>query len=87
MVCRLRPAARGAASRHLQIYEGQTPYQDDYLYMSQDLVPHTRLVRVDRTASVEAVSNHLPSMVDVDPSQTVPARSRLDTIGQLPRTR
>jgi endonuclease/exonuclease/phosphatase family metal-dependent hydrolase len=70
--------------RHLQTYEGPIPYQDDYLYMSADLVPHTRLVRIDRTATVQAVSDHFPLMVDVDLSQTAPARSRRD-IGQLPQ--
>ena len=52
--------------RHLQTYEGKIPYQDDYLYMSEDLVHRTRLSWIDRTATVEAVSDHFPLMVDVD---------------------
>jgi hypothetical protein len=52
--------------RHVQTYEGQVPYQDDYLYMSKDLMRRTRLVKIERTASVQAVSDHFPLMVEVD---------------------
>jgi endonuclease/exonuclease/phosphatase family metal-dependent hydrolase len=52
--------------RHVQTYEGPIPYQDDYLYMSQDLVRRTRLVQIERTAAVEAVSDHFPLIVEID---------------------
>jgi endonuclease/exonuclease/phosphatase family metal-dependent hydrolase len=52
--------------RHVQTYEGPTPYQDDYLFTSQDLVDRTRLVKIERTPLVEAVSDHYPLMVEVD---------------------
>ena len=52
--------------RHLQTYEGAIPYQDDYLYMSEDLVRRTRLVQMERTEAVQAVSDHFPLIVEVD---------------------
>ena len=51
--------------RHLQTYEGLVPYQDDYLYVSENLVRGARLLGIDRTPAVEAVSDHFPLMVDV----------------------
>jgi endonuclease/exonuclease/phosphatase family metal-dependent hydrolase len=52
--------------RHVQTYEGPVPYQDDYVYMSEDLVHRTRLVKIERTAAVEAVSDHFPLLVEID---------------------
>ncbi len=52
--------------RHMQTYEGRVPYQDDYLYVSEKLGRDARLVKIERTTAVEAVSDHFPLMVDVD---------------------
>ena len=51
--------------RHLQTYEGLVPYQDDYLYVSENLVGGAGLVGIERTTAVEGVSDHFPLMVDV----------------------
>jgi endonuclease/exonuclease/phosphatase family metal-dependent hydrolase len=51
--------------RHLQTYEGLVPYQDDYLYVSENLARGARLVGIDRTPAVAAVSDHFPLMFDV----------------------
>jgi endonuclease/exonuclease/phosphatase family metal-dependent hydrolase len=52
--------------RHIQTFEGSIPYQDDYIYVSEDLVTSTRFVEVDRTTGIEAVSDHFPLIVELD---------------------
>ena len=52
--------------RHLQTYEGRTPYQDDYIYVSEDLVRCIKLVEIERTERVQAVSDHFPLVVEID---------------------
>jgi endonuclease/exonuclease/phosphatase family metal-dependent hydrolase len=46
--------------RHIRTLEGDTPYQDDYIYASPDLADAMRLVTFERTTGVEAVRDHLP---------------------------
>jgi hypothetical protein len=52
--------------RHVQTYDSTVPYQDDYLYMSGDPVGRARLVGIERTVMIEAVSDHFPLIVEVD---------------------
>jgi endonuclease/exonuclease/phosphatase family metal-dependent hydrolase len=52
--------------RHVRTLEGKKPYQDDYVYASRDVAAATRLVAVERTPGMEAVSDHLPVVVEIE---------------------
>lgn len=52
--------------RHVRTLEGPTPYQDDYIYASADVAEAMRLVTVERTEGIEAVSDHYPLVAEID---------------------
>ena len=52
--------------RHVQTLEGPVPYQDDYIYVSEDLVASARFARVERSDRAASVSDHFPLIVEID---------------------
>lgn len=52
---------------HVQTIEGPTPYQDDYLYASPDVTNAVTDMQVARSDALEAVSDHMPLVLDVEP--------------------
>lgn len=52
--------------RHLRTIEGPTPYQDDYIYVSSDLAASIRFRKMERSEKAEAISDHLPLVIDLD---------------------
>lgn len=52
--------------RHVQTIEGPTPYQDDYIYVSGDLLPSVRFATPVRSPEAQAVSDHYPVSIEVD---------------------
>lgn len=52
--------------RHIQTIEGPVPYQDDYVYMSGDIAAAARVVSVERTEPVQAISDHFPVVIETD---------------------
>jgi len=53
---------------HVRSLEGPTPYQDDYIYASPDIAERTTRVTVERSPGIEAVSDHFPLVVEVEPT-------------------
>jgi endonuclease/exonuclease/phosphatase family metal-dependent hydrolase len=48
--------------RHVRTLEGETPYQDDYVYASPDVADRASFA-VERSSVAEAVSDHYPLIV------------------------
>jgi hypothetical protein len=51
--------------RHIRTLDTAKPIQDDYVYASPDVAGGLRLINIDRTAEMTAVSDHYPLVVDL----------------------
>jgi hypothetical protein len=52
--------------RHVRTYEGATPYQNDYIYVSASLEPYVRFTEMAQTPMRDAVSDHAPLVIQLE---------------------